>query len=57
MSLDRYFFCEVEVINWKPVVSTSISAETYVTLSSVTADNSVCNMESLDLVSNLSGMT
>ena len=50
-------FCGVEVINGWPVISISISAETPITLPSVTADISICNMESSDLVSNLSGMT
>ena len=51
------YFCGVEVINGWPVVSTSTSAETPIILPSVTADISICNMESSDLISNLSGMT
>ena len=51
------FLCGVEVINGWSVVSTSISAETSITLPSVTADISSCNRESSELVSNLSGIT
>ena len=51
------YFCGSEVVNGWPVVSTSTSAETPIALPSVTADISICNMESSDLVSNLSGMT
>ena len=51
------YFCGVEVINGWPVVSISTSAETPITLPSVTGAISICNMESSDLVSNLSGMT
>ena len=51
------YFCGVEVINGWPVVSTSILAGTPIALPSVTADISICNMESSDLISNLSGMT
>ena len=51
------YFCGAEVINGWPVVSTSISPKIPITLPSVTADISICNMESSDLVSNLSGMT
>ena len=52
------YFCGVEAMNGWPVVSTSTSAETPITLPSVTADISICNdMESSDLVSNLSGVT
>ena len=49
--------CGVEVTNGWTVVSISISAETSIKLSSVTADTSICNMESWGLVSNPSGMT
>ena len=51
------FFCGVEVINGWPVVSTSISAETSITLPSVTADTSICNTKSSGLVSITSSMT
>ena len=49
------YFCGVDVFNGWPVVSTSTSAETSVTLPSVTADIYICNMESSDFVDNLSG--
>ena len=50
------YFCRVEVINGWTVVSTSTSAETPIAGPSVTADISICNMESSNLVSNLDGM-
>ena len=51
------FFCGVKVVNRQPVVSTSISAETSITLLSVTADTSICNTKSSNLVSIMSSMT